>query len=226
MDEGRGTAAEDAEAYRLLDTINRLQAGHRLTLEALDEAVRSGALGAAGGFSFADLAGGDGGFAARVQAWAAGAGLAASAVVVDLNPAALAAARTAGSRADLVRADALHLPLADRSVDCVHASCFVHHLSVLDTRDLLAEMCRASRSMVVVNDLVRSWVAAGSTWALTRLMVGNRLVRHDGPLSVLKAYTPGEFRSLAHAAGGEGWRWRVARGFPYRMALVGVRLDR
>ena len=223
MDEGVGTPAEDAEAYLLLDRINRWQAGHRLTLDALGEALAAGTIGAGGEFTFLDLAGGDGGFAARVVEWAAARGQVARPVVVDLNPAALAAAGERHAGSALIRADALSLPVTDRSVDCVHASCFFHHLSTLDARDLLEEMCRASRGLVVVNDLVRSWVAAGATWAATRALVENRLVRHDGPLSVLKAVLPRELLDIAHASGAAGWRWRVERAFPYRMALIGAR---
>jgi SAM-dependent methyltransferase len=142
--------------------------------------------------------------------------------VVDLNPIALAAARVAA-----VRADALALPFADRSIDVVHCSCFFHHLSTAGARDLLAEMCRVSRRVVIVNDLVRSRVAAASIWGLTRAFVANRLVRADGPLSVLKSFVPGELLAIGHAVSlseHSGFRWTIRLGFPYRMALVGVRI--
>jgi hypothetical protein len=88
-------------------------------------------------------------------------------------------------------------------------------------------MCRVSRRAVIVNDLVRSRMAAASIWALSRALVSNRLVRDDGPLSVLKSFVPGELLGIAHAVGLTGhpsWRWTIRRGFPYRMALVGVRM--
>jgi hypothetical protein len=82
---------------------------------------------------------------------------------------------------------------------------------------------------VLVNDLVRSRVAAASIWLLTRALVENRLVRADGPLSVLKSFVPGELLAIGHAVGLSGhaeFRWSLRRGFPYRMALVGVRVRR
>jgi hypothetical protein len=88
-------------------------------------------------------------------------------------------------------------------------------------------MCRVSRRAVIVNDLVRSRVAAASIWALTRALVSNRLVRADGPLSVRKAFLPKELLGIAQAVGlsaQPSFRWTIRRGFPYRMALVGVRL--
>ena len=68
--------------------------------------------------------------------------------------------------------------------------------------------------------------AAASIWALTRALVSNRLVRDDGPLSVLKSFLPEELLGIAHAVGlsaHPSFRWALRRGFPYRMALIGVR---
>jgi hypothetical protein len=46
----------------------------------------------------------------------------------------------------------------------------------------------------------------------------NRLTRHDGPLSVLRAFTPAELRAAAEAAGLETLELR--RAFFYRLTLV------
>lgn len=226
MDAGVGTPEEDAEAYRLLDRVNRWQAGYRLTLDALDTWIRP-IQAPTRALVFADVAGGDGAAAGRVVEWGARRGLAIRPLVLDTSPLALAAAAAPGRAADGLRADARCLPLANGAADIVHCSLFFHHLSVGDARAVLAEMCRASRGLVVVNDLVRSRLAAGAIRAIARLLVENRLVRHDGPLSVRKAFTPGEIVSIAHAASiarPEAWRWRMIRGFPYRMALVGARV--
>lgn len=228
-DAGEGTPEEIAEAYRLLDVINRRLGGHRLTARAvipLLEDVR-------GRVEIVDVAGGDGAFARRLRVWAKGDGREPRVTVVDLNPIALAAARAgagveSSAGVSAVRADALALPFGDRSIDLVHCSCFFHHLSTADARDLLSEMCRVSRRLVIVNDLVRSRIATASIWALTRTLVDNRLVRADGPLSVLKSFVPEELVAIGHAVGlseRPGFRWSIRRGFPYRMVLVGARVD-
>ncbi|HYO45916.1 MAG TPA: methyltransferase domain-containing protein [Gemmatimonadota bacterium] len=218
MDAGEGSPEEISEAYRLLDTVNRRLGGYRLTESSLSPLIREGA----GPVEIVDVAGGSGEFARLLGDWARRAGREPQVTVVDRNPIALAAARGIAA----VRADALTLPFADRSVDVAHCSCFFHHLSTAGARDVLAEMCRVSRRVVIVNDLVRSRVAAASIWALTRTFVENRLVRADGPLSVLKSFVPGELLAIGHAVGlsdHPGFRWTIRRGFPYRMVLVGVR---
>lgn len=210
------------DAYRLLDAVNRRLGGYRLTAKVFDallpETERP--------IEIVDVAGGNGDFARRMTRWAREAGRPVRATVVDTSPVGLAGARLA-EPVGAVQGDARALPLRDRSIDVAHSSCFFHHLSTADARDALAEMCRISRRLVVVNDLVRSRIAAGSIWLLTRLLVENRLVRADGPLSVRKSFVPEELVEIAQSVGlsGEpGFRWTLARGFPYRMALVGVRL--
>ncbi|HJU86842.1 MAG TPA: methyltransferase domain-containing protein [Gemmatimonadota bacterium] len=230
MDAGEGSPEEIAEAYRLLDTVNRKLGGHRLTERALLPLVATvtGPLESVSAetdrLEILDVAGGDGAFAVRLREQALRAGRDARVTVVDLNSEALSA-MPPGVAA--VRGDAFALPLADRAVDLAHSSCFFHHLSTAGARDVLAEMCRVSRRAVIVNDLVRSRVAAVSIWALTRALVSNRLVRADGPLSVRKSFLPDELLGIAQAVGlsaQPSYRWSIRRGFPYRMALVGVRL--
>lgn len=230
MDAGEGSPEEVAEAYRLLHTVNRRLGGHRLTERALIPLVTDrwgpaepGRGDAARRLAIVDVAGGDGAFALELKEQAMRAGRDACVTVVDLSPVVLSA-MPPGVAA--VRGDAFALPIADRAADLAHCSCFFHHLSTAGARDVLAEMCRISRRAVIVNDLVRSRVAAGSIWALTRALVSNRLVRADGPLSVLKSFLPDELMGIAHSVGltaHPSYRWTIRRGFPYRMALVGVR---
>lgn len=102
---------------------------------------------------------------------------------------------------DLVVADGRRLPWPDRSFDVVHASLLVHHLEPPDAVALLSEARRVARRGVVVNDLVRArrhWLGA---LLLLPLLSRSRLTRHDGPLSVRRAYTRPELRELLAAAG-------------------------
>jgi hypothetical protein len=223
MDAGVGTDAEVAEAYRELGRVNRRLAGYRASLGLLEPQP------AGRPASILDVAGGDGMFAERLVEHLGADGAPATAWVLDFGRVSttIAARRTpAHGRIVAVRGDARRLPFPDRSLDLVHTAAFFHHLGVEDAGRVLAEMCRVSRRIVLVNDLVRSWVAAGSIWLLSRLLSENRLIRHDGPLSVLKAFRPQELLSLARAAGpaAAGFRWRLVRTFPYRMTLVGARV--
>jgi hypothetical protein len=71
-----------------------------------------------------------------------------------------------------------------------------------------------------VNDLRRSRVAYLLIWLITRFS-RNRLTRYDSPVSVERAFTPGELTALAREAGlGQCGRFQVHRHLYYRMALV------
>ena len=101
----------------------------------------------------------------------------------------------------LAVADGRRLPYADASFDVVHASLLLHHLDADDALAVLREMRRVARRGIVVNDLARSrlfWVGA---WLLTRTLAGSRYTRHDGPLSVRRAWTRAEMIDLLGRAG-------------------------
>ncbi len=137
----------------------------------------------------------------------------------DANADVIAEARRSrgGREVRLVRAEAAHLPHAAASIDVVICSNFLHHLGDMAAREALAEMRRVARRGVVVCDLTRSRRALRLVWIATRVTTFNRLTRHDGPLSVARAFTPEEMRRIAEDAGLHGAR--VRRSGPVRMVL-------
>ena len=146
--------------------------------------------------------------------WARRAGRSIRVFALDRDEATLGIARRAVQgypEIVLLRADALALPLRPRSVDVVISALTLHHLEPEAAGACLAAMDRIARLGFVVNDLFRSRAAYALVWLATRLLARNRMSRHDGPLSVLRAYTPGEVRRLCAGAGLEGVRvWRYA----------------
>jgi hypothetical protein len=62
-------------------------------------------------------------------------------------------------------------------------------------------MRAVARQGLVVNDLLRSRLTLALVWAVTRVFTRHPFARDDGPLSVRRAYSPGELRRLAAAAG-------------------------
>jgi ubiquinone/menaquinone biosynthesis C-methylase UbiE len=89
----------------------------------------------------------------------------------------------------------------DGAFEVVHASLLLHHLEPQQAAALLAEMSRLASRAVIVNDLFRRWHAWLGAWLLTRIATRNRYTRHDGPLSVRRAYQPAEIARLAEPAG-------------------------
>jgi hypothetical protein len=87
------------------------------------------------------------------------------------------------------------------AVDVVISSLTLHHLDEAAAARHLAEMDRVAGRGFVMNDLARSRTAYGLVWLVTRLFTVNRMSRHDGPVSVQRAYVPDELRALCEKAG-------------------------
>ena len=114
-------------------------------------------------------------------------------------------AQAAGARFPLVQHDALAIPMSDGAVDFVTCSLALHHFGPDAAVSLLRELTRVARRGLIVNDLRRSRLAY---WGARLLALGpwHAMARHDGPLSVRRAYTPDEARALVARAGLKGAR--------------------
>ncbi|HET8577676.1 MAG TPA: methyltransferase domain-containing protein [Methylomirabilota bacterium] len=136
--------------------------------------------------------------------WARRAGRSLRVIALDRDPAMLQVARR--SLADcpeivLLQGDALCLPVRPESVDVVMSTLTLHHLEPEPAVRYLSELDAAARTGWVVNDLLRSRLAYAMVWLATRALTRNRMARHDGPLSVRRAYTPAEAVLLCEKAG-------------------------
>jgi ubiquinone/menaquinone biosynthesis C-methylase UbiE len=130
----------------------------------------------------------------------------------------IARSRCSGAPAiEFVRGDATRLPFGDASFDVVTCNLALHHFEPAQAVAVLHELRRVARIAPLVCDLERSRTSYLATVAFARLIAKNRLTKHDGPLSVKRAYTRRESVDLAHAA---GWNEPVVRRSPYfRMIL-------
>lgn len=200
-----------------LDRLNRWFGGYRLTLARLARLARQVPPGRP--LVVVDVGGGRGDFAIAVAGWARRARRPVRVVVVDRGPALRlgAAVRARYPEVAFVAADAAALPLAERSADAVTASLLLHHLPPDAAAACLGGMAAAARGRVIVSDLIRSRVALVLVWLATRLLRLHPASRHDGPLSVRRAYTPAELRVLAEKA---GLRRLVVRRYPWLARLV------
>lgn len=152
-------------------------------------------------------------------------------VATDLHPQILAIAREQIGTANLgtghdgaepitlARADAHDLPFRASAFDIGMMSLTLHHFEDDEPVAVLRELARVART-VIVNDLERGWsnylgarALAWTVWA------GNRLTRHDGPLSVRRSFTRPELIDIAQRAG--LCDVRVRRRFFYRLVLTG-----
>ncbi|HEX5724463.1 MAG TPA: methyltransferase domain-containing protein, partial [Longimicrobiaceae bacterium] len=158
-----------------------------------------------------------------VARWARRRGVRVRVLATDNHPGTLAVARarTAGEPAvETALADARRLPYRDGCFDVALCASALHHFDDLrDVIRVLRELERVAALGVIVSDLARSRPAlAGARLLAATLWRAHPVTRHDGPLSVRRAFTPAELRDVVRRAGLRGAR--VHAHFPFRLALV------
>jgi ubiquinone/menaquinone biosynthesis C-methylase UbiE len=210
--------SEVAAAYQILAQVNRQLGNLRSMRRELGRFLAEDCAGG-GAVTLLDLGSGSGDIPRDLHDVFASHGVTGVAVTLDRDPTAVALARRAGST--VVRGDALRLPLADGSIDLVTTIKMAHHFSGAELTGLIAEMARVARRRVVVLDIRRHWLAYWGFIAWSRLLTRNRLVRADGPLSVLRGFTAAELIAATAALPGFAWTVRSYAGF--QLALVGHR---
>ena len=143
-------------------------------------------------------------------------------VAADLHPQILEIARrktAAYPEISVERADALSLPYPDDAFDIALLTLTLHHFEGEDQEKALRELARISRGVIVVNELLRSRANyLGARLLAATVWRRNRITRHDGPLSVLRAFTAPELLALSRNAGLR--EARVYRHFFQRLVLV------
>lgn len=105
------------------------------------------------------------------------------------------------------------LPFRDASVDIVICSQLLHHFQTHDLGDIVRELNRVARSLVVISDLRRSWLAAAGFWLASFPLRFHPVTRHDGVVSVFRGFTADELHGAVLAATGVAPRVERRLGF-------------
>lgn len=106
------------------------------------------------------------------------------------------------------RRDLFDINPAQERFDYVIASLLLHHIPPAQSVRLLKTFDALATRGVLISDLYRSSMSYAAVTAISYL-IGNAVVRHDGPLSVRRAFRVEELSSLAEEA-----------GLPYLMARL------
>ncbi len=217
LDTGNYTPEEYEDCIRELQFINRWMGdAHSLKATLLPE-VEAQSLRS---FSILDVGAGSGELLRVTAAWARETNRRFRGVGLELN------ARSAESiieessefpEISSVRGDAFKLPFSDSEFDYVMCSLFTHHFVEEQIVQILREMSRVAKRRIFVIDLHRHPIAYFFYTTLGRLVLKNRLIRHDGALSILRSFKAEELLELAQRAGLSDVS--VEHHFPSRLVL-------
>jgi ubiquinone/menaquinone biosynthesis C-methylase UbiE len=217
LDDDEPEQAVVDKIYRFLSFVNRRLGGSQATIARFEAFSRSWAPGER--IAVLDVASGAADVPRALIAWARLRGFDLRVTALDVSPRAWSYARRAGplDRLSLVCSDIEHPCFKDRAFDYVTCALFFHHLTDEQVVTTLRTFDRLAGRGMVVNDLVR----ARRAYVWTRLLTApfHPILRFDGPLSVRRAFRPGELQALA-AQAEVGWL-TIDRGFGHRMTLSG-----
>jgi SAM-dependent methyltransferase len=215
------TAECSYESYRAcladLAQVNRVTFGYRPTLAFLDRLRREGRL-ADRRIHIADIGSGYGDTLARIALWARTNRIAVRLTGVDAHPWSIRAAREAHPDlpVEWLECDARDY---DGDPDVVISALFTHHLDDASVMRFLQWMEGRSTVGWFVNDLHRHALPYWGFTALATAMRWHPFVRHDGPVSIARAFRPDDWRTIAPAAA------RIERWFPFRLCVARTKSD-
>jgi 2-polyprenyl-3-methyl-5-hydroxy-6-metoxy-1,4-benzoquinol methylase len=176
-------------------------------------------------FTLVDVGYGQGDMLRAIHRWATRRGLAPQLVGVDLSPWSAVAARAATPAAmaiDYRTGDILETALAP-APDFVISSLVAHHMDDAQLVAFLRWMEATATRGWFVNDLHRHAVAYHGFRALSHAMRWHRFVRHDGPLSVARAFRRDDWERLIAAAGLDRATLSLNWHLPFRLCLGRLR---
>ena len=96
--------------------------------------------------------------------------------------------------------NALAPPYPDLQFDVVMCNLALHHFTVEDAVQILKQMWRLTRGMILMSDLHRSRIISVLTQIFIPLWTSNSMTRFDANLSVQRAFTWDELLRLAFQA--------------------------
>ncbi|MEM8825967.1 MAG: methyltransferase domain-containing protein [Pseudomonadota bacterium] len=201
---------EFAAAIDDLAKVNWWLRGHDPTLAFLNCHART-----LPSFSLLDVGAGQGDLLRSIERWAARRGIDARLTGIDLAAGGALASGRAGTAACYVTGDVFE---HEARYDFIVSALFTHHLS----DDAIVRFLRWMDAQAIrgwhINDLHRHPLALGGYAALSTVMRWHPIVRHDGRLSVRRAFTRHDWLTLLDRAGIPAevrwhplFRWGVTR---------------
>ena len=104
--------------------------------------------------------------------------------------------------------------------DIVMATLVCHHLSDQELISFLQQACYTAKQAVIINDLHRNFMATVGFSALAPFLFRNRMIWHDGLLSIRRSFTRRDWWNFLRAAGIDERNCQVRWHWAFRWIVV------
>jgi 2-polyprenyl-3-methyl-5-hydroxy-6-metoxy-1,4-benzoquinol methylase len=219
MDTESVSFEEFHECLHTLKIINTFTLAYRPTLRWFERMMADA--GSEQSLSVIDVGSGGGDMLRQIWKWARKRRLDLELIGIDLNPWSKKSAEQVTPKDAPIRYEAANVFSLDpsRRADFIVSSLFAHHLSDAELICFVQWMDRHATRGWFINDLHRHPVPYLFIKYAGRLLIANRMNRHDGPVSVARAFTESEWRHLLEEAGIPPERTKIEWFFPFRYGV-------
>ncbi len=209
------------ECLHDLAQVNRITLAYRPTVEWLNRVVQR----LPGGYPLhiVDVGCGGGDMLRRIEDWAVRKRISIRLTGIDLNPLAIRAAQEftpIDSRIRWIAGKMDSIDPESDAVDLVISSLFTHHLEDDGVVRFLAWMESVARRGWFINDLYRSRISYFGFKTMALAARWHRFVRHDGPISIRRAFLPADWRRYAEASGLPAGSFHIDVRWPARLCVA------
>lgn len=212
MDDLEGTGPDWYQALRELKVINKFLGGNRLTLEGLSLLIKG--RHEKEEITIADMGCGGGDMLLEIARWGRREGYKLRLLGVDANPHIIDYARDNTAtypEIEFLTVDIFSEKFRQQQFDIVTCTLFTHHFENKLLIELISHLHKQVRLGLLINDLHRHPLAYYAIKAITAVASRSRMVQHDAPVSVLRAFSRKDWELILEKAGVEEyhlyWRW-------------------
>ncbi|UBZ10826.1 methyltransferase domain-containing protein [Leeuwenhoekiella palythoae] len=211
MDDPNVDEATLKAALAEVTRVNKYLGGQQVTLEGLryffDRFSQKS-------YTILDVGCGDGAMLRSIANFARKRSIAVKLIGIDINPKSIALAQKRSQDfpelsfqvQDVFKLNETHL-----EIDIITSTLTMHHFNDAEILKFLAQFLKLANLGVVINDLQRSTIAYRLFQAYSRVFMKSAMARHDGLISIERAFTKNELLSYTSKLGVQSfsikWRW-------------------
>jgi ubiquinone/menaquinone biosynthesis C-methylase UbiE len=212
MDDLHASGEDLHQALHELDIINSLLGGNYVTLKAIRHVITAIPMGK--NPVIADLGCGSGDMLKRIKKMLDKKKVDGHLIGVDANSNVIKYAREHNPASSSIQYEHLNIfsdAFRGRRFDVVTGTLFFHHFTTEQLIAFFKQLKNQTSTALVVNDIHRHWFSYYSIKWLTQLFSKSKMVKHDAPQSVLRAFSKKELTAILQASGMNRfiikWRW-------------------